>query len=177
MKQKLGPFSIKPLTPVKAILLGTLVVGTLDILDAITFYGLRGVPAVRIFQSIASGLLGRAAFSGGPGVSVLGGVLHYTIAFGIVTTYFLVSRRLPSLARHPLRYGWLYGIAVYAVMNLIVVPLSAAASHMPTLPVFLNQICIHMLGIGVPAALAAWTVPPRSDDSLDESRGGPETRA
>ena len=160
MKQKLGPLSIDPLSPAQAILFGTFVVGTLDILDAITFFGLRGVPPVRIFQSIASGLLGRDAFSGGPGVSVLGGLLHYTIAFGIVTTYFFVSRKLTGLARHPLLYGPVFGIAVYAVMNLIVVPLSAAASHMPSLPVFLNGISIHMLGIGIPAALAAWAVPP-----------------
>lgn len=51
------------LSPARAIVYGGLVVGTLDILDAVIFFGLwRGVAPIRIFQSIASGLLGRAAF-------------------------------------------------------------------------------------------------------------------
>src|SRR5580765_8229971 len=42
------------------ILFGTLVVGTLDLLDAVVFFRIRnGVPPLRIFQSIAAGLLGR----------------------------------------------------------------------------------------------------------------------
>ena len=44
--------------------LGALAVGTLDLLDAFVFFGLRnGTPPSRILQSIAAGLLGRASFS------------------------------------------------------------------------------------------------------------------
>ena len=43
-------------SPLRAILLGGLIVGALDGLDAIIFFGLRGVSTIRIFQAIAAGL-------------------------------------------------------------------------------------------------------------------------
>jgi hypothetical protein len=138
-----------------AILYGTLAVGILDLLDAFVFFGLRGVAPILIPQSIASGLLGRAAYDGGFGTAALGVLLHFFIAFGIVTTYVLASRQWPALARRPFVYGPLYGILVYGVMNLIVVPLSAAVVGSKTLPVVVNGLLIHMLGVGLPGALAA----------------------
>jgi hypothetical protein len=143
------------MTPRKAIALGTLVVGSLDILDALIFFGLRGARPIRIFQSIAAGLLGRSAFQGGIATAVLGGVLHYFIAFVIVALFFLASRRKPVLIRHAVAFGILYGIAVYFVMSYIVVPLSAASQGSFSLPAFLNGILIHAFGVGLPAALFA----------------------
>ena len=103
---------------------GTLIVGTADILDAFIFFGLRGTRPVRILQGIASGILGRDAFSGGAATAALGAVLHYFIAFAIVWVFLAASRRLPALARRPWLYGPLYGLVVYAVMNYVVIPLS-----------------------------------------------------
>src|SRR5258705_13090491 len=113
------------LTGRQAILYGTLVVGTLDALDAIVFFGLRsGAQPIRIFQGIASGLIGPAARQGGLKTAALGVFLHYFIAFGIVTTYVLVSRRVRLLTRHPVMCGLLYGLVAYAALNLVVIPLS-----------------------------------------------------
>jgi hypothetical protein len=146
----------RPLTPAQAVLFGTLTVGTLDLLDALVFFGLRGVAPLRIPQSIASGLLGRAAFEGGLPTAVLGVLLHFIIALVIVSLYYLASRRWPVLARRPLLYGPLYGIVVYVVMTFVVVPLSAAPMKPPTLPlVVANGLLIHILGIGLPSALFA----------------------
>jgi len=141
------------MTPRKALALGTVVVGTLDILDALVFFGLRGAQPIRIFQSIAAGLLGRAAFQGGLATAMLGGVLHFFIAFVIVAVYFLASRRALVLTRHAVAFGMLYGIGVYFVMSYIVIPLSAANQGSFALPVFLNGILIHAFGVGLPAAL------------------------
>lgn len=143
------------LSPLLVTLLGTATVGGLDILDAIVFFGFRGAAPIRILQSIASGLLGREAFAGGWGTAALGAFLHFFIAFSIVTTYYLVSRRFPGLARHPFRYGPLYGLAVYLFMNLVVLPLSLARSGMPEWPVLCNGLLIHAFGIGLPSALFA----------------------
>ena len=46
----------------RALAAGTLAVGVLDILDAFIFFGLRGAKPIGILQSIASGVLGRAAY-------------------------------------------------------------------------------------------------------------------
>jgi len=142
----------------EAILYGTLVVGTLDALDAIVFFGLRsGVGPLRIFQGIASGLLGRASYQGGLKTAALGFLLHYLIACGIVVTYSLFSRRLPLLTRHPVVCGLLYGVAAYGVMNFIVLPLSKTGPPSLPAPVLINGLLIHMFGVGLPSALFART--------------------
>jgi hypothetical protein len=139
----------------RAILYGALTVGVLDLTDAIVFFGLRGVRPIRIFQSIASGLLGRASFSGGIRTALLGIALHFFIAFVIVLTFLLVSKKMPALVRHPVASGLAYGIAVYLVMNLIVLPLSNAGQGAFVLPVVINGLLIHMFGVGLPSSLFA----------------------
>jgi len=139
-----------------ALLFGTLTVGTLDILDAVVFFGIRNHAApIRIFQSIAAGLLGRAAFSGGLRTALLGALLHYFIAFSIVAVFFLLSRAIPVLRQHAVVSGIVYGVGVYLFMNFVVLPLSNAGRGPFVLPVVINGVLIHMFGVGVPAALFA----------------------
>ena len=140
----------------RALLYGTLAVGVLDLLDAFVFFGLRSnARPIRILQSIAAGLLGRQAFSGGWPVALLGLGLHFFIAFVIVLVFLTASRRLPVLRRHAVAAGLLYGIAVYLTMTFVVVPASAAGGGTPVWPVALNGVLVHMFGVGLPAALAA----------------------
>ena len=141
--------------PITAILLGAAVVGALDLLDALVFFGLRGAPPARILQSIASGLLGAAAFEGGAAAAALGLVLHFVIAFLIVLTCYAIARLAPSLVAHPLVAGPIYGLAAYAVMNYVVLPLSAARSGRPSWPVLVNGLLIHAIGVGIPSVIAA----------------------
>lgn len=141
-----------------AVLSGTLVVGVLDIVDAFVFFGVRnGVPPARILQSIAAGLIGRpAAISGGTATAVLGACLHFFIAFVVVLTFYVASRYRRVLTRHALVFGMLYGVAVYVVMNFVVIPLSAAPARGPVpAAVLLNGLLIHALGVGLPTALFA----------------------
>lgn len=147
----------RPYTVGRALVTGTLVVGILDILDAFIFFGLRGVKPISILQSIASGVLGRTAYQGGLSTALLGLLLHFVIAFGVVATYLIATRLMPSLNRRPLIYGALYGIAVYVVMNFVIVPLSHAALGAGPTPLIVraNGVLIHMIGVGLPAALVA----------------------
>jgi hypothetical protein len=141
----------------RALVVGTLAVGVLDLLDAFIFFGLRGAGPIGILQSIASGVLGRAAYQGGMRTAALGLVLHFVIAFGVVATYLVATRLMPALNRRPWLFGLVYGLVVYAVMNLAVVPLSAAALGSGPTPfvVRVNGVLIHMFGVGLPAALVA----------------------
>ena len=132
----------------QAIVLAGLIAGTLDITAAILFYGPR-VP-VRILQSVATGVLGRAAFSGGASTAVLGLGLHFLIATGAAAVYYLASRRIALLREQPLLAGPLYGIAVYLFMNRVVIPLSAARPQ----PLTLKMAAIHVACVGLPIALA-----------------------
>ena len=58
--------------------------------------------------------------------------------------------------------GILYGLAVYAVMNYLVIPLSAIGPRTTAtpLPVLANGLLIHMFGVGLPAALFARAAAP-----------------
>jgi len=141
--------------PSRAVLFGTLTVGALDILDAFVFHGFRGVAPGVILQSIASGLLGRAAYSGGFTTQALGALLHFFIAFVVVLVYFLASRRVGLLRRRPWVCGALYGVAVWLAMSFVVVPLSAAVVGPRTWPRVVNGLTIHVLGVGLPSALFA----------------------
>lgn len=140
----------------KWLVLGGLTVGALDFLDAVVFFGLRsGTTPVRIGQSIAAGLQGRAAFNGGLASAALGVLLHFFIAFVIVFVYYFASRVIPTLVERPIVCGAVYGIGAYCVMNDIVVPMSAAGNGhitIPPWPVLANGILIHVFGIGIPAA-------------------------
>jgi hypothetical protein len=145
------------MTRSRAILLGTLVVGTLDALDAIVFFGVRnGTTPTRIFQSIAAGLLGRSSFSMGWHSAALGVLCHYFVAFGIAAVYIGASGMLAVLKRRWIACGIVYGLGAYFFMNLVVIPLSAIGAQRLTLsPSFFNGIFIHILGIGLPTAWIA----------------------
>jgi hypothetical protein len=137
---------------VRAIVITGLIIGTMDITSAIIITLLRGGTIMRLMQFIASGLLGEQAFQGGLPIAALGLALHFLIAFGLVTVFYFVSRKLAFLRQHPMSSGIIYGLIVFAVMNLIVLPLSAAAAR-HSLSGDLIQIAIHMFVIGLPTSL------------------------
>lgn len=112
--------------PLFHLLLGGAILGTLDILFAYAFWVSKGVTMGGIFRSIAAGLLGEASRSGGAATAWLGAGLHYFIATMMVVAYYLVSRKYPALTRRSVALGLLYGLVLYAVMNFVVLPLSAA---------------------------------------------------
>jgi hypothetical protein len=139
--------------PIKEILKGALVVGALDLLDAVIFFWMRnGVAPPRILRSIAAGVLGRSASTGGATAATLGFVLQFVIAFLIVLTYWLISRVIPVMRTRLVVSGITFGIAAYFVMNYVVIPLSATTRGAFVWPVFLNGLAIHAFGVGLPAA-------------------------
>jgi hypothetical protein len=141
------------------IVYGGLVVGILDMLFAFTFYGLiLGAKPLRIFQSVAAGVLGRtAAVEGGIRTFLLGLLLHFVVATCIATVYYTATLILPVLIRHPVVSGLIYGIIAYLGMNYVVIPLSAIGprSATPRLSIFLTGIIGHALLVGLPLALLA----------------------
>ena|ERR1700739_124889 len=131
------------------ILVGGLVAGSLDLTSAFITFG-WGVP-----RAIAAGLLGRQALQGGTGTWILGVSLHYYIAFSAAAVYCLASWKLEFLKPHFLVCGMFYGIAVFLVMNLIVLPLSGRHAVGPYhLRQLIQGLLVHMFLIGVPIAFS-----------------------
>ena len=146
---------------VMRILMAGATVALLDMLYPIVLYTsvLAHIPAIRIPQSVASGLLGQAAFEGGMATAALGLLLHLTIAIGWTSLYAMAwqrwapLRRLTATTSGRVTAGLIYGIVVWLGMNIIVVPLSRAnMAPLFSLSSFL-QLIWHPIGIGLPIAL------------------------
>lgn len=143
----------------ETILYGGLAIGILDMLFAFVFYWLiLGAQRVRIFQSVAAGVLGTdAARAGGEKTFWLGLLLHFVVATCIAAVYYLATLALPFLIRHPVPSGLIYGLIAYVVMNYVVIPLSAIDISKRTfdwhtvLPAFIA----HAFLVGLPVALIA----------------------
>ena len=111
--------------PLRTICLGGLIIGVLDGTAAIVSAAFHGVTAVRLFQYVAAGLLGRASFQGGLATVLLGVFLEFFIATCVMAFYYYASRKFPALIRWAIVCGLLYGILVFFFMNKVVVPLSS----------------------------------------------------
>ena len=135
--------------------LAALVVGTLDIVEVIVFYWLRGVAPHRVLQGVAAGFFGRESFQGGMNTALIGLGAHFFIATVVVCVYHLASRRIAILRRRPIAMGALYGLLVLAVMNVVVLPASAAGPPKFTTVLLLNQLFAHIFCVGIPTGLLA----------------------
>src|SRR3546814_15354119 len=89
-----------PEAPAKAILIGGLAGGVLDLGFAFTAWALKGVGPADILRSIASGLLGppaRTGFTPAP----LGLVSHFLLSFLFAPPFVLLSPRVSPAGRPP----------------------------------------------------------------------------
>ena len=139
----------------RAIVYATLVAGALDATDGVVFFGLHGLNPIQVLQYIASGLLGTRSFHGGLATAGLGALIHFAIALAVAAIYIGASRRVPALRSQWVTFGLLYGAAVWAVMNLAILPLTAVAPSQIAAAALLNGVVGHALFIGLPIAFFA----------------------
>jgi putative exporter of polyketide antibiotics len=138
--------------PFPAIVVGGLIVGALDLSYAIAVYSPHR--PIRVPQTIASGILGMKSYSGGVQTAVLGVILHFVIALGAATVYYLASRKLTLLLNRAVTCGLIYGALVYLFMHIVVLPLSATPKG-PTHFVYQSfEFVWHCFGVGLPIALS-----------------------
>jgi len=136
----------------RVILSGGLLAGTLDLIAAFVIYG----DPVRVLQSIASGLLGADSYNGELSTAVLGGVLHFGIAVGAAAVYCVARVKISLLANASTLSGLLYGVAVFAFMHWVVLPLSAFPHKLSYSPGILARgLIVHMFCIGLPISFVA----------------------
>jgi hypothetical protein len=140
--------------PYRGVLWGGLIAGALDISAAFISSGIRGRSPLWVLQSVASGLLGTDSFKGGLGAAALGGTLHFLIAFVAAAVYFVASRQLPVLVQRPIPSGLIYGVAVYAFMNLVVLKIAFSGRLSYTAAAVVTGLVIHMICVGLPIAIS-----------------------
>ena len=141
----------------KALLLCVLIAGTLDISDALIFYGLRGVPPAGLLRFIAGCLVGVSALNGGIAMAALGLAIHYTITLFWSALFLIAATRFSFLTRRAIASGLLYGVLIYVLMNFVVLPLTRLPprTHHLAPAVLVNGVLALMLFMGLPIALIA----------------------
>ncbi len=136
-----------------------LIVGTLDILSAFIYYfmktGEKGV--FNVLKFVASGVFGKAAFSGGNKMIIAGLVLHYIIAFAFTIFFLWLFPKIKAFSKNRILTGIVYGIFIWIVMNLVVVPLSNIGIGPFTIVNALINVIILTVCIGIPLSFMAST--------------------
>lgn len=146
-----------------AVLYGGFVAGSLDILAAAL---INRVDPLIIMRAIASGLLGRAAFQGGLPVAALGLLLQWAMSLLIAAIFVFAAGRMSWLSQRWITAGLLYGVVVFAVMEYVVVPLSAAAKpHFTARSLAENLLAMLLFGLIV-SFFARGTGPRSSPDQV-----------
>jgi hypothetical protein len=135
----------------------SVVVGTLDILAAFLYYFINtGEKRVSmVLKFIASGIFGQQAFAEGNSMVIAGLFLHYLIAIAFTLFLFWLYPKLPIFTKSRILTGILYGIFIWLVMNLVVVPLSNTPSQPFTLLNALINVVILIVCMGIPLSWMA----------------------
>jgi hypothetical protein len=148
-----------PWSPLRAIVTGGLLAGACDMAYALLWFcGVKGAPWIKIPQSVAGGLIGRASFDGGLATAMLGFGLHWLIAFIWTAIYLFMGRKLlPPLLRNPLPFGIAYGAWIYFFMNWVVLPLDAMHTkpHVVPYDTWFTGLAVHMFAIGLAISFSA----------------------
>jgi uncharacterized membrane protein YagU involved in acid resistance len=139
----------------KTILIAGFVAGTLDMLGAILVYVLimKRVTTTQLLQGIARGAFGKSAFNGGIKMALAGLGLHFIIAFSFTIFYFFIFPFIPFLKKQRIICGLLYGIFVWCVMNLAILPLLHIADIPTKWDSMARGAVILMFCIGLPISL------------------------
>lgn len=138
-----------------AVLTGGAASAFLDGLAATIDFRMRGISFVRLWQGVASGALGPSSFQRG-NISVLLGLgFHILIATTSAFVFNVSANYAPLLLAHYIASGMLYGIAVYIVMNFVVIPRSAMPPRPFVLAIMIRQLLIHIACVGLPISIAA----------------------
>lgn len=139
-----------------AIVRGTLVSGTLDLLSAFVFGGMKGADPLKIMRGVASGPFGDGMRDGGTPAVLLGFATHFAIMTTMVSVYMVAASRIEWLRRNWLIAGTAYGFILYLIMYRIVLVI-----RYPT--VFpknglwdvSNALFSHIICVGIPMAWIA----------------------
>jgi uncharacterized membrane protein YagU involved in acid resistance len=140
----------------RAVLIGGLIGGALDITFAISFAAYNGTAPAQLLRIVASGAFGKAALDGGLSMAALGLAVHFALSLAWATVYLLLARSMPQFAvRRAVVGGIVFGILVFLAMRLVVLPLSAFPFPVRWRPVSsISDLLSHMFLFGIPIALA-----------------------
>jgi hypothetical protein len=123
----------------------------------------------RLFQGVASTVLGQAAFDGGTVTAALGVLMHFGVALGWSAVFLLLLNRSPWIRgalRSPygvLKVASVYGPFIWLVMSLLVIPLLLHRPPAITVRWWI-QLFGHIPFVGLPIVASLGRPAPSSED-------------
>ncbi len=137
----------------RKILVGTLLAGTLDILSAVVYTLMAGKQPIDMLKGLAAAAIDTDP-KGGTQLALAGLAIHFAIMAVMVAVFVIAANQIAALKRHWLPAGIAYGIGLWAVMNLIVLP--AKFGYHPFHALGLTeQLFSHIVLVGIPIAWIA----------------------
>jgi hypothetical protein len=141
-------------TSVSTILKSGIISGTLDaIAGVIVYYIWFGFNPFQVLQYIASGVHGPTAINGSIAMIFAGIGYHYFIAFVVAAIYFFAYPKFSVLRDHKVIAGLIFGLGIWLVMNLLVLPNSNIPKGPFDAGLAIVGILWHTTLVGLPIAL------------------------
>lgn len=129
-------------------------IGLLDAIAACTnAWFSYGIIPHRVWQYVASGLLGEAAYKRDVLPTIVGLAIHFTIAITATFIFYVLYKRWGHVLRPIVVIGAIYGIGIWIVMNYIVIPLSVIGRYPGDVLQIIIGLLIHIFVIGIPMAV------------------------
>jgi hypothetical protein len=119
----------------------------------------RGVAVARVWEGVASVLVGKGALDGGPAMVALGVLMHVVVAFTWSTLFLFAvqrSHRLRAVLDSPygaLKVATVLGPFIWLCMSLVVIPLLVHRLPAITLA-YVEMLLGHIVFVGLPMAAA-----------------------
>lgn len=117
-------------SPLSRLVRAGLLTGLTDGLFAcVLFAGFSGSTVTRLWQGVASTLLGPSAMEGGTRTALIGVLMHFGVAFAWSAVFLLLFERSAWLRRQTRSRGGVvkvaavYGPLVWVMMSIVVIPL------------------------------------------------------
>lgn len=109
-----------------------------------------------VLRYIASAVFGKETANSDSSMLFFGALFHFVIAYGFTTLFFLIYPHVRLLSKNRLLTGLFYGLAIWAVMNLIVVPQTRIGARPSVLKNAAIAAGILIVAMGIPLSFFAY---------------------
>jgi len=153
-------FGKRESSPAKRLLRAGVLVAVCDAFFAMTAGAvIRGTPPARVWQGVASVVVGKDALNGGIPMTVLGVLIHFAVAFTWSALFLYAGTHSPKLrAVRDSDYGALkvaavLGPFIWLIMSLVVIPVFTHRLP-PLTEYYIVMLFGHIIFVGLPMAAA-----------------------
>jgi len=109
-----------------------------------------------VLRYIASAVFGKERANSDDSMYFFGALFHFIIAYSFTTVFFLVYPHTRLLSKNRLLTGLFYGLIIWAIMNLIIVPQTKIGSRPFVLKNASIAAGILIIAIGIPLSYFAY---------------------